>query len=163
MSLFDSDLFCLRQNLGATFNMKRNKELEEKISQILDDKALNGLEVCREINNVAFGQCREGKFGNVSRGSYRCAWRKNKCQPDSLEVYLTLKKLWKNGKIRSVKLRFFDKRKGKAPLKTDVFRFWFKEPRILGERLVQILKDVFNLENVSLDVILNNLNSRKKR
>jgi len=113
--------------------------LEDQILEALENTALNSMEICRLINGIQdFRKCYEYKDGAFAYKTkpQRCAWRENGCQVWSFKVYNTLRKLQRKGKVKSILLRWFDKRASGKGLKADVFRFWFIDKRGLANRLI---------------------------
>jgi len=121
--------------------------LEDKILSLLENTAMNSMEICRAINGIQdFRLCylptkddpNLGKFGYDTHKE-RCAFKVNRCKVWSLKVYNLLRKMQRKGKVKSILLRWFDKRHGKG-LRADLFRFWFIEKRGLANRLMDDIK-----------------------
>jgi len=113
-----------------------------------EDIALNSMEICRALNDIDytnFSICYPSEFSFETKNN-RCLSEQNNCDVWSLDVYNRLKKLENKGRVRSLKLKWFDGREGNENIVTDIFRFWFTERKQLGKRLT---KDCFEHFNIS--------------
>jgi len=116
----------------------------------LHGRALNSMEVCRAINGFkidSFDECysteRIRKFGYETHLE-RCDYQERGCKVWSLTVYQALRKLERKGKVRSLKMKWFDKRQGGSnEIKLDLFRFWFREKKDLANRLIRDIETYF--------------------
>jgi len=106
---------------------------------------LNSMEVCRLINKQVKTNsiedakaCYPRNFGYVTRKE-RCLWRERGCQWFSLKVYQNLRVLEDKGELHSIKIKFWDGGRSNNPNVTDVFRFWFKDPKAFQDRILRPL------------------------
>ena len=93
---------------------------------------LNSMEVCRAINGfdikeakACYPQRHMSIFNFGGTHPQRCTAGLRGCAFWSLEVYKQLRRLWRQGKVQSVKMRFWDGGRQKSINLTDLFRFWF--------------------------------------
>jgi len=118
------------------------RALETQILSLLENTVMNSMEICRTINGIQdFRKCYgydDGAFAYKTK-PMRCAYRENDCQIWSFKIYNLLRQLQRKGKVKSILLRWFDKRSGKG-LKADVFRFWFITKRGLANRLMDDIR-----------------------
>jgi len=124
------------------------KDYRNKIYDILKKKgAMNSMEVCRVLNGFpkdSFEKCYPNEFSYETKQK-RCNHEERGCEVWSLTVYNQLRSLKENGRIKSIKMKWFDGRKGDSAVKTDIFRFWYVEPKQLGRMLIRSCKTYFDL------------------
>jgi len=109
-------------------------DLERDILEVLEGNCLNAAEICRIFNGVESPEdCYKGQEFGAIRGWRKsmCRSKENNCTFHYCNIYSLLRRLERNGKIRSVKTRFWDK----TPLRTDLFRFWFRDYRTFESRV----------------------------
>lgn len=98
---------------------------------LLKDKALNTMEICRFVNQRPNGFCRRkiaAQNGHARTGFNRC--KMARCHYHYGFVVRWLKRLEQDGKILSRKMRFWD-----FPHRSDLYKFWFVDPKVLEKRL----------------------------
>ena len=108
-------------------------DLKLELLEWLKGKCLNTMELCRLINGYEkddFKVCYGGQKFGITRPE-RCNYKKNGCTFWSFQIYNALRKLEEKGLIHSKKVRFWDR----TPLRTDLFRFWFIDPKDFRERV----------------------------
>jgi len=131
------------------------RKQEEKILENLKNAAFNTMEVCRIINGVHprdTKRCFQGRLRQFKFEMYkkwgdatipeRCSFIENRCCFWYLDVYETLRRMEKQGKVKSALLRWLN-----GPRKLDKFRFWFTNPENLRNRL---LRDAQKLRKILL-------------
>lgn len=119
--------------------------MTEEIINTVKGYAYNAYEVCRILNGFNpqdFRPC----FHNRRELSDRCRAKTRRCKTRSRQIDKIMRKLWKEKKLKSIKLRWFDKGRAKnGNLCTDLFRFYFLEKKGLANRLKTDIKN--HLEN----------------
>jgi len=115
--------------------------LERTLIEIIRDYAYNSMEVCRIVNGFDWqdrSPCYTHGFGYVTR-PHRCAYKERGCRYWSFKIYNKLRALERRGRIRSVKLRWFDGRRGRG-LRLDEFRIFFIRRECLAKRLIDDIR-----------------------
>jgi len=114
----------------------------ERVLWELENYAYNSMELCRMLNGLEtfeFKGChfttKEKPWGTSKCG---CQGRVRGCKLLNSTLYSRLRRLEKLGKVRSIKLVWFDGRNPELNgLKMDQFRFWFTNRAGLAARLHQ--------------------------
>ena len=116
---------------------------EETLLEYIKDYAYNGMEICRIINGFDpydFKGCnystKEKPFFSPKGG---CRFEKRGCQFRYSLIYYRLNKLEKEGKIKSLKMKWFDSRDTGAVdyIPLDLFRYYYIDQSLLATRLCQ--------------------------
>lgn len=116
---------------------------ENTLIDTVKDYAYNGMELCRMINGFDpwdFKLCcwtvKEKPWGTPKNP--KCRRKIHGCRFSNSLVYSRMKKLHKNGRVKTQKLVWLDGRdQGIAEHSpTDVFRFWFTDRSLLAARLI---------------------------
>lgn len=112
-------------------------DLQKFVQEIVGEDCLNGMEVCRIFNGVEDPRvCVLGhKFG-VTRGWQNCCnYQRLNCTFHYCRIYDALRYSQRKGKMLSLKTRFYDHATN-GTMKTDVFRFWFTDPKAFQTRVL---------------------------
>lgn len=111
--------------------------LPKELLGFIGDECLNSMEICRLLNGFEkddFGPCYVHKGFSFKTRPERCNYKERGCYIWSFTVYNALRDLEDLGVLHSIKMRWFDKRKGRGK-RTDVFRFWFKTREAFQRRI----------------------------
>ena len=125
-----------RSRMGITSSQVRTASMRA----LKRHGCLNSMEVCRVVNRFEPGDFRgcypTGDFAFKTRPE-RCEWKARNCDVWSLKVYNALRSMQKSGQIQSRKCRARDaSKRNKSFQNTDIFRFWFTEPKHFEKRIV---------------------------
>jgi len=121
------------------------RDYTDVIKKILEKNgALNSMEVCRILNGFkkdSFSKCYPDEFSYETKNE-RCNKENRGCEVWSLTVYNQLRDMEERGEVKSLRMKWFDRRKGKNKIKTDKFRFWFLD---FDQLIKRLLYDLVNL------------------